>query len=259
MQFYGQSRSRWAATVMAVTTAAWLGTGERPQAAKSVTTNGRVIFTSPAANTPGFYGDGLGPYEGGLQQIQSGFNVSGSGDFTLNLINSTRRFSGTYAPVSCLPATGACPEPNPATGNYIFTDGWFINVHQIANMHQMESRWTQASFTAAFGAKLTRSGGYLSQWNFLWCGDGSVALPNWCNGLQANGSQLVLVTRNADTADPSGNPNWSVSSASTPTAEMKELEYAQPNNNPTVTLHGTYAASVQLAIVCTSGCSVFPQ
>ena len=216
--------------------------------------------TSPTASVTfadgySLYGDGSAYAEG--SGISTSFHVGGSGDLTLNLLNSNRRFNGI---VSC--AGAVCQAP--AT---TFLDGWFVNIHDIASMAPGETRWTQAAFIAEFGIKQSGKSGYQTHYSFSWCYDGSsytgafppspfsiAPLSNWCVGQQNGGSQMVSVLRSI-----TGTPTWSVTSSSpisgAPVGPRAELEVTTSNTSSSL---GLYNAGFYLTVACQSRCEVFP-
>jgi hypothetical protein len=229
--------------------------------AKSTNPSASVVFMDGYD----LFGDGSA-YVDGQSSIAAQFYVSGSGDLTLNLINSARRFGGRYTFLRCPDGSGVTTPATcqPVTSSDPFTDGWFVNIHDISNMSVAETRWTQAVFTAALGKPLSHSRTYSPLWNFLWCNDGSgftgdIAWPlSGCSASQTDGSQMVSVYRYTSSA---GVKSWTVTSYAdplpgTPVGPVSELEEQSSSNN--ITLHGLYHTSFQLAVVCTSGCAVFP-
>ena len=88
--------------------------------------------------------------DGNGGSIDTNFYVTGSQDLTLNLIRSTRKFFGAYTFVGC-PDGSTVRENCNGLPDGGFIDGWFINVHKIADMPPGTTQWTTAAFTAAFG------------------------------------------------------------------------------------------------------------
>jgi hypothetical protein len=193
-----------------------------------------------------FHSDG-GSYVNGVNNVAARFYAGGSGDLTLNLIDSTRKFHGA---VVC--AGGTCSPPSAQ-----FTDGWFLNIHKISDMVAGETRLTQAGFIAAFGVQ-RKGSGYPTLYRFKWCHDGTGAaggftiapLPAGCVGQEANGSGMVSVFRNTI----GGVRTWTVSTnplTSSPVGPISEL--TRVTNNRELSL-GLYNTSFRLTITCQAGC-----
>jgi hypothetical protein len=195
-----------------------------------------------------FHSDG-GSYVNGVNNVAARFYAGGSGDLTLNLVDSTRKFHGT---VVC--AGGTCSPPSAQ-----FTDGWFLNIHKISDMVVGETRLTQAGFIAAFGVQQKGKSGYGTHYNFGWCHDGTgtsddwdpplftiAPQPNGCLGKEGNGSQMVLVFRTTI----GGVRTWTVSTdpvAGTPVGPISELSVATTNSESPL---GLYNTSFRLTIRC---------
>ncbi|MBI2835146.1 MAG: hypothetical protein HYX76_12045 [Acidobacteria bacterium] len=279
------SKQRWAAILIATVGLIVVWAAGRPYAQKRAkpTPNPTAAVTFADREGDDFrsdFTDSLshsyvhGP-DGSGGTIDAQFYVGGSEDLTLNLIRSARKFSGSYTFVGC-PDGSLDPSACGGMGNGGFGDGWFINVHKIADMPPGWTQWTTAAFTAAFGQ--TPIGGrnpkYETLWTFSWCHDGSGAWSTYpdrietlsfgCGdlavGQYAHGWQMVLVTRSPN--DPqTGQPNytWTVSAdpiEGTPVGDLSGL-VERTKTNSTIP-HGFYRTRFQLLIACVSGCGVLP-
>jgi hypothetical protein len=89
------------------------------------------------------------PYVNGVDNIAARFWAGGSRDLTMNLIDSTRKFTGTIACASGVECS--LPSDHPTT----FFDGWFLNINQISDMKGGETRLTRAFslLSLVFGGK----------------------------------------------------------------------------------------------------------
>jgi hypothetical protein len=222
-------------------------------------TNPTAIVTFDDTGTYDFYGDGA-PYENGVDNIVAKFH--NSGDLTLHLLDSIRKFYGKYCEPTN-PPTPCTPPPNSLSGgSYSFLDGWFLNIHDIRNMGLGETRLTQAAFIAEFGVKRKGKSGYATQYIFNWCHDGRpgsfggltiAPLANWCLGQESDGSQMVSVLRTTI----GGIPAWIASTdllGDTPVGPISELNRVSTST----TILGLYHSSFRLTIACQSGCAEFP-
>jgi hypothetical protein len=204
-----------------------------------------------------FYGSGAPvPYANGVDNIAARFWAGGTGDLTLHLLDSFRKFHGTAI---CAPLTACSPPPNPT-----FYDGWFLNIHKISDMVNGETRLTQAGFIAEFGVQRKGKSAYPTQYHFNWCHDGSGAVgdfsialvPNGCLGREMNGSLMVSVLRTMS----GGIRTWTVSTdpiADTPVGPISEMTFVANN---TATSRGLYHTSFRLTIRCqANSCDGFPE
>lgn len=272
MQRSDWSGWRWLTLVVGGVAMVSALTAGRPQAAKPVP-NPTAAVTFADREGDDFRSDfsvsGSHTYANGADgsggSIDGGFYVGGSEDLTLNLIRSARKYFGTYTFVKC-PGGSTDRQTCGGIPDGQFFDGWFLNIHKIADMLPGTTRWTVAGFSAAFGQRATgrTNPRYDTVWTFFWCNDGAAyplitPLPNGCGDAQPDG-QVVSVTRSAN--DPTTNQpsyTWLVSAdpiPDTPVGDMSELR--ELTKTGTINMHGFYKTRFQLMVTCTSGCSQLP-
>jgi len=116
--------------------------------------NPKVQVTIPTDPALGLIADQAVPYQDGVNGVEAQIWAGGSGDMTLRLYNTTRKFT-----VNAICATaGGCGEYSERT----YHDGWFINIQQIWDMNIGETRWTRAHVLVQPNKNSTYS--------FDWCG-----------------------------------------------------------------------------------------
>ena len=227
------------------------------------------------ASLPGGSNTYVNGSDGAGGSIEVSFYATGSQDLTVNLIRSYRKFVGAYAFVGC--PDGSTGDRSRCNGlaDGSFNDGWFINVHKIADLPPGWTQWTTASFTAAFGQSVIggRNPKYETRWVFSWCHNANGlwsqspdridTLSFGCGeqvvGKYPNGWQMVKVTRSPNHANGQPNYTWTVSADpidGTPIGDMSGLtEFTKTN---AAIPHGFYRTRFQLSVSCTSGCSQLP-